>query len=155
MKVITVVGEEGSGKTTLLKYVYELLNKDDADIDSANTRLEGHNNEDIVSLFNWHGKTIVLCSIGDDATKYDNREDYLEYVKYGTNLAIKEDADILLNALTSSISYTDLKNLLNLSDAEKFYRSFTMNRYEKNETDKQNKQKENTCQEILKLMELD
>ncbi len=103
MKIITVKGESDSGKTTLIKYVFLKLIHKGAKIIFFENR--GDKKQDFHAVVFWEAHTIAFCSAGD----IDN-PDFEE----GLNLAVKYNANILINALSidQGLFIDGYKNLL-------------------------------------------
>lgn len=100
MKVITIKGAKNTGKTTLLKYAYKNLLTDGADIIEYDC--SDFLTEDIYAYLIWRGLKIVIFSIGDS----------IEYVKKGIEKANFWKVDVLVNALTTTISEDQYRILI-------------------------------------------
>lgn len=123
MKVITIKGAKNTGKTTLLKYAYKNLLTDSADIIEYDC--SDFLTEDIYAYLVWRGLKIVIFSIGD----------CIEYVKKGIEKANFWKVDVLVNALTTTISEDQYRILI----PEKEF-SITMNEKSDKEDRVQQKQ---------------
>lgn len=137
MERITIKGANNTGKTTLLKYAYKNLLSDGADVFEYDCN--DFLTDDFYAYIIWHGIKIVFFSLGDS----------IKYVKEGVDKANYWKVDVLVNALTNSISESEYGNLL--SGNEIF---ITM----ENKSDKENRVKQKQrkyYKELLsKLMEI-
>lgn len=100
MKIITVKGEKNTGKSTLLKYAFKQLVADGADVIEYDCN--DFLTDDFCAYLIWHGKKIVIYSIGDSA----------KYVEEGVKKANDWKVDILLNSLTNRVSLKKYRTLI-------------------------------------------
>lgn len=91
MKLIVFKGKDNIGKTTSIRHVFETLIDKGAEVKKYDA--QGRWYDDFLAILEYHGKKIVICSLGD----------LIGAVRNGRELAIENDADILIVAWTNRL----------------------------------------------------
>lgn len=91
MKLIVFKGKDNIGKTTSIRHVFETPIDKGAEVKKYDA--QGRWYDDFLAILEYHRKKIVICSLGD----------LIGAVRNGRELAIENDADILIVAWTNRL----------------------------------------------------
>ena len=150
MDVIVVEGKKNTGKTNLVNYVFETLKRYGAEV--IFYKKIGAHFEDFMAVVMWKGKTIALCSHGDDCSERGKKKD--DYIKSAVNdlFSFKKDYDGFIGVKNKEFTELEYENILAQYFKEVSYSIISVVEYQQGGGYPSMKQKQEKCEEILNLL---